>query len=96
MYTPNGNPASHITLGLLPEGGEPTDQEAATTDALGQFYFFLPKGSRGTWTLAAYAYGCESNTVTSACNLIGQFPSPLEIDVQTTSEVWYNLQMTNP
>lgn len=96
VYTPNGNPASHITLQLMPEGGEPADSDSATTDALGQFYFFLPKGSRGTWTLAANAYGCESNTVTSACNLIGQFPPALEIDVQSAGEVWYNLQMTNP
>lgn len=96
VYTPNGNPASHITLSLMPKDGEPTDSDAATTDALGQFYFFLPEGSRGTWILAANAYGCESNTVTSACNLIGQFPAALEIDVQSASEVWYNLQMTNP
>jgi hypothetical protein len=96
MYTPNGNPASHITLSLMPKDGQPADSDAATTDALGQFYFFLPKGSRGIWTLTANAYGCESNAVTSACNLIGQFPSSLEIDVQSASEVWYNLQMTYP
>jgi len=96
VYTSNGNPASHITLQLTPKDGEPADSDAATTDALGQFYFFLPEGSRGTWILAANAYGCESNAVTSACNLIGQFPSPIEIEVQTAAEVWFNLQMTNP
>jgi len=95
VYTPNGNPASHITLSLTPAGGEPGDEDAATTDVLGQFYFFLPENSRGVWTLEAGGYGCDSSAVNAACNLIGVFPPAREIDVKESAEIWINLQMTS-
>lgn len=95
VYTPNGNPASHITLSLTPSDGDPADEDAATTDILGQFYFFLPKDSRGVWTLEAGAYGCDSNAVNSACSLIGVFPPARDVDVKGSSEIWINLQMTS-
>lgn len=95
VYTPNGNPASHISLSLTPVEGDVSNSDNATTDTLGQYYFFLPKGSRGTWTLAGNAYGCESNAVNDACELIGYFPPPLDIDVREASEFWFNLQIRN-
>jgi len=95
VYTPNGNPASHISLMLTPAEGDVSEQDTATTDALGQFYFFLPEGSRGAWMLAASAYGCNSNAVNAACDLMGTLPAPLEINVQSAAEVWYNLQIIN-
>ena len=95
VYTPNGNPASYITLSLRPIEGSAADEDAATTDILGQYYFFLPADSRGTWTLAVNAYGCDSNAVNSACSLIGVFPPPLDIEVRDAAEVWYNLQITS-
>lgn len=93
VYTPSGNPASHITLTLTPPDGEPADEDSATTDVQGQFYFFLPEGSRGTWTLAAGAYGCESSAVDSACSLVGVFPPAREVDVMESAEIWINLEM---
>ena len=96
MYTHEGKPASHITLTLTPSGGTPAEQDAATTDALGQFYFFLPKESSGTWTLEANAYGCESSAVDEACSLVGRFPPSMQINVKESAEVWYNLQLEAP
>ena len=95
VYTPSGNPASHITLSLTPLDGDACDSDSATTDTLGQYSFFLPKGSGGTWTLSVEAYGCESNAVNAACELIGYFPPPLEIDVCVAAEVWFNLELIN-
>ena len=95
MYTPNGNPASHITLTLTPAGGAPADEDAATTDVLGRFYFFLPEGSEGVWTLEAGGYSCESNAVNAGCSLIGVFPPPQEIDLNESADIWINLQMTS-
>ena len=93
MYTPNGSPASHITLTLMPKDGTTADADAATTDILGRFYFFLPEDSRGTWILEANAYGCESTAVNNACSLIGSFPPAQEITFTESPEVWYNLQI---
>lgn len=95
VYTPSGNPASHITLTLKPPDGELGDEDAATTDVLGQFYFFLPADSRGEWTLEAGGYGCESTAVNASCSLIGSFPPAIQVDVKESAEVWYNLQMVN-
>lgn len=96
VYTFEGNPASHITLTLTPAGGTPADQDAATTDALGRFYFFLPNESRGAWTLEANAYGCESSAVNEACSLVGRFPPSIQINVKESAEIWYNLQLEKP
>lgn len=93
VYTPDGSPASHITLTITPPGGNTADQDAATTDALGQFYFFLPEDAGGDWTLEANAYGCESNAVDAGCALIGTFPPAQQVDVRESAEVWYNLQL---
>ena len=95
VYTPDGSPASHITLTLTPPGGEPADEDAATTDALGQFYFFLPEDASGTWTLAANAYGCDGSAVDANCSLIGSFPPAQQIDVRASAEVWHNLQISD-
>ena len=94
LYTPNGAPASDITLSLQPATSEtPADADAATTDVLGQFYFFLPSSSKGDWILAPNAYGCESNAVNSVCSLIGTFPAPLTITLDPEADLWYNLQI---
>lgn len=94
LYTPNGAPASDITLSLQPaEDDTPANSDAATTDVLGQFYFFLPYGSKGDWILSANAYGCESNAVNSACSLIGSFPAPITITLDPEADLWYNLQI---
>lgn len=95
VYTPSGDPASHITLSLTPPGGDSADEDAATTDNEGRFYFFLPDGSRGTWTLAAGAYGCESSAVNASCSLVGAFPPAREVDVVESGDVWINLQIIN-
>ena len=95
MYTPSGNPASYISLSLTPAGGAPADEDAATTDVLGRFYFFLPEGSEGVWTLEAGGYSCESNAVNAGCSLIGVFPPPQEIDLNESADIWINLQMTS-
>jgi len=96
VYTPDGSPASHITLTLSPAGGEAADEDAATTDIEGRFYFFLPEGSSGEWTLAAGAYGCESSAVDANCSLMGAFPPAQQVDVRESAEVWYNLQLLRP
>lgn len=96
VFTPNGSPASHITLTLTPPGGEAADEDAATTDNEGRFYFFLPEDSRGSWTLVANAYGCESSAVDASCSLIGSFPPAQQIDVSASAEVWHNLQIISP
>lgn len=95
VYSPNGSPASHVTLTLTPASGEPADEDAATTDVLGQFYFFLPEESRGVWTLEAGGYGCDSSAVNAACALIGVFPPAREVDVKESAELWINLQMVS-
>lgn len=96
LYTPNGNPASYITLALIPPEGAAADADAATTDILGRFFFFLPEDSRGIWTLEAGAYGCDSSAVNASCSLIGILPPAREINVKESAEIWYNLQMVNP
>lgn len=94
VYTQNGNPASHITVTLLPDGEmTPGGTDAATTDILGRYYFFLPPGTQGNWSLQAMAYGCESNAVNQACSLLGTFPEPLDIIISDGPQVWYNLQL---
>ncbi len=94
VYTPNGNPASHITVILKPEG-DPDEVNAvsATTDVLGRYYFFLPAGTKGSYELYANAYGPESNAVNSAGNLIGTFPPGQVISFKTSPDVWYNIQL---
>lgn len=96
VYAPSGDPASHITLTLTPPDGDTARNDAATTDALGQYYFFLPQESKGTWTLLADAYGCESSAVNADCSLIGGLPPAMTINVNDSADVWYNLQMTKP
>ena len=93
VYAVDGSPASHITLTLTPAGGEAADEDAATTDSEGRFYFFLPQGSSGEWTLAAGAYGCESSAVDANCSLVGTFPPAQQVDVRESAEVWYNLEL---
>ena len=96
VYTPDGSPASHITLSLTPPGGEAADEDAATTDNEGRFYFFLPEDSSGEWTLAAGAYGCESSAVDANCSLVGAFPPAFQVNVRESAEVWHNLQLVRP
>ena len=93
VYTTSGDPASHITLSLIPPGAGVADEDTATTDREGRFYFFLPEGSRGSWTLSPNAYGCDSSAVDANCSLVGSFPPSVEVDVAESSDVWINLQL---
>lgn len=95
VYTPDGSPASHITLTLTPPGAGAADEDAATTDDQGRFYFFLPEDASGTWALAAGAYGCESSAVDASCSLVGSFPPAQQVDVRASAEVWHNLQISD-
>ena len=95
VYAADGSPASHITLTLIPPGGDVADEDAATTDNEGRFYFFLPEGASGLWTLEANAYGCESSAVDANCSLVGTFPPAQELDVRESAEVWHNVQISD-
>lgn len=95
LYMPNGNPVSHVTMSLKPveEENDPRE-DAATTDTLGRFYFFLPPGTRGNWILSAGGYGCESSAVDSSCSLLGTFPIQQTLTItEDDPDIWYNQQM---
>lgn len=82
VFAPNGSPASLITVMLNPRGAQDTQmQDVAESDFTGRFYFFLPLGTSGQWTLVANDWNCGSTDATGVCGLIGQFPPPQEISL---------------
>lgn len=82
VFAPNGAPASLITVMLNPLGATDTKmQDVAESDFTGRFYFFLPHGTSGKWTLVANDWNCRSTDATGVCGLIGQFPPAQEISL---------------
>ncbi len=94
IYTPNGNPATKLGVTLLEANSDDvSQQDVGWTDDFGEWYVFLPPGLEGNWTLRVDSYNCESNTVNTACNLIGHFPEPQTVAVPLAPDAWIDFQM---
>ena len=92
VYAPNGTPATIITVMINPENATDTRlQDVAVTDFSGKYYFFLPPGLTGNWTIVANDWGCNGNNVTKTCALIGQFPPPKLITLPDAASDWIDL-----
>ncbi len=94
VFGTNGSPASDLSLMIQPKGDDTTSmQDVGRTDVTGRFYIYLPEGTRGEWTLALAAYGCESSAVDRNCSLIGKFPEPSLITLPDASEAELELHL---
>lgn len=75
VFAPNGAPATEVTVMINVEGAVDTKmQDVAVTGITGRFYFFMPSGTDGKWTIVANSWSCRSTTANAICSLIGQFP----------------------
>ena len=94
VYTSSKNPASHVGVSLLAEDSNTSPQkDVGNTDAFGEWYIYLPLSLTGQWTLSLDSYTCESNTVNSACALIGQFPPAQTVTLPLSEGTWIDFQI---
>lgn len=94
VYTSSKNPASHIGVSLLEKDSNTSPQkDVGNTDAFGEWYIYLPTSLAGQWTLRVDSYSCESNTVNSACGLIGQFPPAQTVSLPLAEGTWIDFQL---
>jgi hypothetical protein len=63
------------------------------TNAFGEWYIYLPTHLAGEWTVRVDSYSCKSNTVNSACSLIGQFPPAQTISLPLPKDTWIDFEM---
>ena len=94
IYTPNGNPAFGLGISLLKsDSGDSPQVDVAYSNLAGEWVLYLPSADTGKWTVRADSYGCDSNAVNSACNLIGHFPDPQEVTLPLPAETWIDFEL---
>lgn len=94
VWAATHNPASQISVALIPGDGvdKPTEATATTNDR-GEWYIYLPEDTRGEYTIAANGYGCESNIVSGNCALQGKFPAYQTVQLPVNPDLWIEFQM---
>lgn len=94
VWASSHNPASQISVGLIPGTSldKPTEAVGTTNDR-GEWYIYVPENTRGEYTVAANGYGCKSNIATNNCGLLGNFPPPQTITLPVNPDLWIEFQM---
>ena len=94
VYTSSKNPASRVGVSLLEMDSNTSPQkDVGNTNAFGEWYIYLPASLAGQWALRVDSYSCKSNTVNSACTLIGQFPPAQTVTLPQAEGTWVDFEM---
>jgi hypothetical protein len=94
VYASWGNPASFVQVFILPVGATDTKmQDVTTSNYMGKWYFYIPAGVSGDFSVWINGYSCNSNIATTMCRMLGNYPPPITISLPLNLDESINIEM---